>query len=130
MLFLPDRKYAPKIGHLGQDEFPVAEPEPDKDDVKDGSKPPLTDLSLLNPDVVVAEVLQEIKDLAENHMHHRGVQWDDAAFKDLLRSCVPNDMWNWMKESMDPNAANDGPRTKSPTRMRRESERASASVVV
>ena len=65
MLFLPDRKYAPKIGHLGQDEFPVAEPEPDKDDVKGGSKPPLTDLSLLNPDVVVAEVLQEIKDQTE-----------------------------------------------------------------
>ena len=65
MLFLPDRKYAPQIGHLGQEEFPVAEPEPDKDDDKGGSKPPVTDLSLLNPDVVVAEVLQEIKDQTE-----------------------------------------------------------------
>lgn len=65
MLFLPDRKYAPQIGHLGQEEFPLAEPEPDKDDDKAGSKPPLTDLSLLNPDVVVAEVLQEIKDQTE-----------------------------------------------------------------
>ena len=65
MLFLPDRKYAPQIGHLGQEEFPVAEPEPNKDDDKAASKPPLTDLSLLNPDVVVAEVLQEIKDQTE-----------------------------------------------------------------
>ena len=65
MLFLPDRKYAPQIGHLGQEEFPVAEPEPNKDNDKAASKPPLTDLSLLNPDVVVAEVLQEIKDQTE-----------------------------------------------------------------
>ena len=65
MLFLPDRKYAPQIGHLGQEEFPLAEPEPSKDDDKAASKPPLTDLNLLNPDVVVAEVLQEIKDQTE-----------------------------------------------------------------
>ena len=65
LLFLPDRKYAPQIGHLGQDEFPVAEPEPSKDDHKDESKPLASDLSLLNPDVVVAEVLQEIKDQTE-----------------------------------------------------------------
>ena len=50
LLFLPDRKYAPKIG---QEEFPS--------ETDNNSNETRADLNLLNPEAVVGEVLQEIK---------------------------------------------------------------------
>ncbi|EJK71994.1 hypothetical protein THAOC_06515 [Thalassiosira oceanica] len=47
--------------------------------------------------------LDEIKDIAENHMHHRGALWDEAAMIDLLRNRTPEYLWDWMRETgVDP----------------------------
>ena len=67
-------------------------------DFRSESEQPLADLY-----VEQQHRLDEIKDMAENHMHHRGALWDDAAMIDLLRNRTPEDLWDWMKETgVDP----------------------------
>ncbi|EJK50425.1 hypothetical protein THAOC_30608 [Thalassiosira oceanica] len=43
--------------------------------------------------------LDEIKEMTEQHMHHRGAVWDDAFMIDLLRKRVPESEWDWLGET-------------------------------